>query len=114
MLKRTFITEFCWVMSCTGKENTCLPFDMGQEENICDIKVNYRSMGPGTTMEYIKKVSPAIPTLRHHQRHMKRQFKKVARGARHRIPDKEADVAKLMAHYIKSNLHVYTKGRKVA
>jgi hypothetical protein len=65
-------------------------------------------------MEYVKKVSPAIPTLRHHQRHMERQFKTVARGARHGIPDKEADVAKLTAHYIKSNLHVYTKGRKVA
>jgi hypothetical protein len=41
MSKRTFITEFCWVMSRTGKENTCLPFDMGQEENICDIKVSF-------------------------------------------------------------------------
>jgi hypothetical protein len=39
--KRTFITEFCWVMSRTGKENTFLPFDMGQEENICDIKVSF-------------------------------------------------------------------------
>jgi hypothetical protein len=36
---RTYITEFCWVMSQTGAENSWLPFDLGQEENICDIKV---------------------------------------------------------------------------
>ncbi|KAJ6623816.1 hypothetical protein B0H10DRAFT_1678621, partial [Mycena sp. CBHHK59/15] len=70
----------------TGGNNSWLPFDLGQEENICDIKasfVNYRSMGPGATMEYMGKVSPAIPALRKVQRHMEHQFKTTARGARH-------------------------------
>ncbi|KAJ6605011.1 hypothetical protein B0H10DRAFT_2167150 [Mycena sp. CBHHK59/15] len=31
---KTYITEFCWLMSSTGKENSWLPFDLGQEENI--------------------------------------------------------------------------------
>ncbi|KAJ7122658.1 hypothetical protein C8R43DRAFT_899695 [Mycena crocata] len=110
---KTFVTEFCWVMTRTGEESTWLPFDMGQEENICDIKVNYRSMGPGATMEYIRKISPAIPTLRKVQRHMEKQFKTVARGARHGIPDKEADVAKLTGQYMKSKLHVHVDGRQV-
>ncbi|KAJ7259072.1 hypothetical protein C8J57DRAFT_1073506, partial [Mycena rebaudengoi] len=110
---KTYITEFCWLLSRTGDENTWLPFDLGQKENICDIKVNYRSMGPGATMAYVKKVSPAIPTLRKVQRHMEKQFKTVARGTRHGIPDKEKDIAKLMAQYIKSKLHLYCKGRSV-
>ncbi|KAJ6479073.1 hypothetical protein C8R45DRAFT_1156601 [Mycena sanguinolenta] len=91
---KTFITEFCWVMSRTGEENTCLPFDLGQEENICDIKAT-------------------IPTLRKVQRHMEKQFKTVARGARHGSPDKEADVAMLTGHYIKSKLHSHCNGRSV-
>ncbi|KAJ7080894.1 hypothetical protein B0H15DRAFT_786779 [Mycena belliarum] len=110
---KTYITEFCWVLSRTGEEDTWFPFDLGQEENICDIKVNYRSMGPGATMDYIKKVSPAIPTLRKVQRHMEKQFKTVARGARHGTPDKEKDVARLTEQYMKSKLHTYTKGRSV-
>ncbi|KAJ7715201.1 hypothetical protein B0H16DRAFT_1435173 [Mycena metata] len=110
---KSYITEFCWVMSRTGAENTCLPFDLGQEENIADIKVNYRSMGPGATMDYINKISPAIPTLRKVQRHMEKQFKTVARGAHHGTPDKEADVAMLTEHYVKSKLHIHCNGREV-
>ncbi|KAJ7856004.1 hypothetical protein B0H13DRAFT_1641699 [Mycena leptocephala] len=108
-----YFSPFCWLMTRTGGESSWLPFDLGQEENICDIKVNYRSMGPGATMDYIKKVSPAIPTLRKVQRHMEKQLKTVARGARHGIPDKEADVATLTGIYMKSKLHTYCKGRSV-
>ncbi|KAJ7904125.1 hypothetical protein B0H13DRAFT_2233915 [Mycena leptocephala] len=98
---KTYITEFCWVMSRTGRENTYLPFDLGQEENIC------------ANMDYIKKISPAIPTLRKVQRYMEKQFKTVARGSRHGTPDKEADVAKLTGQYMKSKLHNYCKGRSI-
>jgi hypothetical protein len=34
-------------MSRTGAENTWLPFDLGQEENICDIKVSAFQMTRG-------------------------------------------------------------------
>jgi hypothetical protein len=64
-------------------------------------------------MDYIKKISPAIPTLRKVQRHMEKQFKTVARGSRHGTPDKEADVAKLTGQYMKSKLHNYCKGRSI-
>lgn len=70
-------------------------------------------MGPGATMDYVKKVSPAIPTLRQVQRHMENQFKTCTRGARHGIPDKEQDVATLAAQYTKSQLHTYKAGRRV-
>ncbi|KAJ6598564.1 hypothetical protein B0H10DRAFT_1959389 [Mycena sp. CBHHK59/15] len=70
-------------------------------------------MGPSATMEYVKKVSPAIPTLHKVQRHMEQQFKNVARGAQHGVPYKEEDVAKLTGQYMKSKLHTYCKGRSV-
>ncbi|KAJ6610270.1 hypothetical protein B0H10DRAFT_1811955, partial [Mycena sp. CBHHK59/15] len=79
----------CWLFTRTGGNNSWLPFDLGQEENICDIKasfltyylwVNYRSMGPSATMEYMGKVSPAIPALRKVQRHMEQMSTRMPAG----------------------------------
>ncbi|KAK7031814.1 hypothetical protein R3P38DRAFT_2522165 [Favolaschia claudopus] len=110
---RNYIKQFCWLMTRTGKPHNWLPYDLAQEENICDIKVNYRSQGPGATMEYMGKVSPAIPTLRKVQRHMEKQFRTNTRGARHGVPDKEKDVSKLTEHYLASKLHTYIPGREL-
>jgi hypothetical protein len=108
-----YIREWCWLMNQAGKEDSWFGFDLGQEENIADIKVNYHSMGPGAKMEYMHKVSPAIPTLRAVQRHIEKQFKTASRGARHGIPDKEKDVQMLMVQYVNSELHLYKAGRKI-
>ncbi|KAJ7466528.1 hypothetical protein FB451DRAFT_1485526 [Mycena latifolia] len=110
---RNYIKEFCWLLTRTGGVDSWLPFDLGQEENICDIKVNYRSQGPGATMEHMGKISPAIPALRKVQRHMEKEFKTTARGARHGVPDKEKDVAKLTAHYAASKIHTFVPGREL-
>jgi hypothetical protein len=69
-----------------------LRLTLDKKKNICDIKVNFHSMGPGVKMAYMHKISPAIPTLQAIQRHMEDQFKTVARGACHGVPDKEKDV----------------------
>lgn len=44
---------------------------------------------------------------------MEQQFKTVARGARHGVPDKEQDVVKLTAQYINSGLHTHKAGRTI-
>ncbi|KAJ6520978.1 hypothetical protein DFH09DRAFT_1331466 [Mycena vulgaris] len=80
---RNYITEFCWLMTRTGGVDTWLPFDLGQEQNIADVKVNYRASGPGATTEGMGKISPVILALRKVQRHMEQQFKTNTRGARH-------------------------------
>ena len=100
-------------MNRTGNADNYLPFDLGQEENIADIKVNYRSLGPGGTMEYITKISPAIPTLRKVQRHMEKQFKTNTCGAHHGSPDKEKDVTFLSTQYTKSQLYLDIPGRQI-
>ncbi|KAK7007149.1 hypothetical protein R3P38DRAFT_2793024 [Favolaschia claudopus] len=110
---RDYVKKFCWLMTRTGKSNSWLPYDLAQEENICDIKVNYRSQGPGATMEHMGKISPAIPSLRKIQRHMEKQFGTNARGARHGVPDKEKDVALLTQHYMASKLHTFIPGREL-
>ncbi|KIL54589.1 hypothetical protein M378DRAFT_18744 [Amanita muscaria Koide BX008] len=104
------IRQWCWVMTRTGEPKSFLPYDLAQEQNIADIKVHYRSMGPGASMDYLKKISPAIPTLRCVQRHMEHEFGTYKRGSRHSAPEKEADVAMLTTQYIASALHVYTPG----
>lgn len=108
-----YIREWCWLMNQAGKADSFLPFDLGQEENICDIKVDFHSMGPGAKMAYMYKVSPAIPTLRAVQRHIEKQFKTVSRGGRHGVPDKEKDVQTLVGQYVDSDLHIYKPGRKI-
>lgn len=70
-------------------------------------------MGPGSTMEYLTKISPAIPCLRVVQQHMEKQFKTVTRGTQHGKPDKEADIAKLTEEYIQSELYLHKPGRKI-
>ena len=101
-------------MNRTGNPNNYLPFDLGQEENIADIKVNYHSLGPGGTMEYITKISPAIPTLQKVQRHMEKQFNTNTRGADHGTPDKEKDVTLLSTQYTKSQLYLEIPGRQTS
>ncbi|KAF8235590.1 hypothetical protein L208DRAFT_1457964 [Tricholoma matsutake] len=108
-----YICEWCWVMNQAGKDNSWLAFDLGQEENIADIKVNYHSMGPGVKMAYMHKISPAIPTLRAVQRHVEKQFKTVSRGAQHGAPDKERDVRTIATQYTDSELHLQIAGRKI-
>ena len=107
------IRKWCWVMTRTGQPYSFLPYDLAQEHNIADIKVHYRSMGPGATMDYLKKISPAIPTLRRVQRHMESEFGTNKRGAYHSAPEKEKDIALLSGQYVQSALHKYNAGRKL-
>jgi hypothetical protein len=44
---------------------------------------------------------------------MERQFKTNTCGAKHGVPDKEDNVAKLIEQYIKSKLHTHVDGRKL-
>jgi hypothetical protein len=44
---------------------------------------------------------------------MEHQFNTVTRGAKHGVPDKEADVEKLTVQYTKSELHVHKPGRRI-
>lgn len=88
-----------------------MAFDLGQEHNVRDIKVNYRSSGPGATIQYTGKISPGIPTFNRVCRNIESQVGSVSRGARHGSPDKTADVRELLSHYTANSLHVYDPGR---
>ena len=71
-------------------------------------------LGPFATWEYLKKISPAIPTLRKIKDHFEESFNHFRRGKSHTDPGKDADVAKLREYYCKSKAHVYVPGRKLA
>ncbi|KAF9492602.1 hypothetical protein BDN71DRAFT_1483751 [Pleurotus eryngii] len=61
---RNYIKQNYWLVTWMGKPNSWMLFDLAQEENITDIKiVNYQALGPGGSMPYLMKVSPAIPAL---------------------------------------------------
>ncbi|KAN0081481.1 hypothetical protein V8E55_009105 [Tylopilus felleus] len=110
---KNYVHKYCWLMNRSGKPSGWTPIDQGQEQNIGDIKVTYHSFWPGATWNYLHKVSPAIPTLHSLQCYMESEFKTVTCGAHHGIPSREVDITKLTEQYIKSNIHVYTTGRKL-
>ncbi|KAJ3757148.1 hypothetical protein EV360DRAFT_46664 [Lentinula raphanica] len=105
------IRKWCWVFTRNGKANSFLPFDLAQEHNVRDIKVTYRSFGPGATIEYVGRISPGIPTFERVNRHVENEFGTVSRGAKHGVPNKEEDVKLLLEHYVADELHVYKQGR---
>jgi hypothetical protein len=86
--------------------------DKAQEMNIKDIKVTYRSEGPNIQWEYMKKLHPAIHTIRAIAMHIEKEFGTLTRGKKHTVPKKELDVAKLQQVYKESGYHKFKMGRK--
>ncbi|KAH9916714.1 uncharacterized protein BXZ73DRAFT_53621 [Epithele typhae] len=110
---KNYMIRHCWLINRTGKRDGFLPVDLGQEQNIRDIKVTWRSFGPGANFDYIQKVSPAIPLLRAVRDSVRDQFSTIlGRGTRHGTPSKDADVKKVLDMYLRSNMHKYQAERK--
>ncbi|VDC03194.1 unnamed protein product [Peniophora sp. CBMAI 1063] len=112
---KDFIRRYCWVMNREGKRDTHLPIDQGQEQNIGDIKVTYRSCGPSATIEQIGNLSPAIPVFRAVRDHMKWQHKLIlSRGSKHTDPNKDDDVAEFRDLAVEGEWFKYTPGRTIS
>ncbi|KAI0363576.1 hypothetical protein BV20DRAFT_1057947 [Pilatotrama ljubarskyi] len=111
---RSYVRRHCWLVNLTGKRDGFQAVDLAQEHNIKDIKVTWRSFGPGATLAYIQKVSPAIPVLRAIKANIASQFPALlARGARHGSPSKEADVQRLIDMFLASQVHVPEEARVI-
>ncbi|TFK58743.1 hypothetical protein BDN72DRAFT_781667 [Pluteus cervinus] len=111
---KDLIREQCWLVNFTGKPTDFLPIDMAQEHNIKDIKVTHRSEGPNVDWDYLKKLHPAIHTIRAVTTHVNTEFKTLARGKKHTIPRREFDIQTLQNSYQASNIYTYTPKRKPA
>ncbi|KAF8673067.1 hypothetical protein AX14_005425 [Amanita brunnescens Koide BX004] len=105
------VRNYCWVVNREGLRNSFVAVDQAQEQNIKDIKVTYRSFGPGASWNYLQTVSPAIPTLRAVQRHFERQFGTLTRGTKHGQVSKDEDVKILTEHYQTVRLYSDHPGR---
>ncbi|KAL1945287.1 hypothetical protein VTO73DRAFT_2138 [Trametes versicolor] len=101
---RSYIRKYCWLVNLTGKRDGFQAVDLAQEHNIKDIKVTWRSFGPGATFAYIQKISPAIPVLRAIKKNVATQFPGLlARGARHGSPSKDKDVERVISMFRESH-----------
>ncbi|KAK7023628.1 hypothetical protein VNI00_016590 [Paramarasmius palmivorus] len=99
----------CWLMTISGRPNSFVPFDQKQEHNNRDIKDTYRSEGPNIDWKFLKKLHPAVPTIRAVTEHIEDQFETYTRGKRHTAPKKEKDVQRLVNSY--KELHKLHEGR---
>ncbi|PPR00408.1 hypothetical protein CVT26_009693 [Gymnopilus dilepis] len=107
-----FVRHHGWLVNLTGKPGSFFPIDKAQEQNIKDIKVTYRSEGPNIKWEYLRKLHPAIHTIREVAGHIEQEFGTLTRGKKHTIPSKELDVMKLQQNYQESGYHRFEPGRK--
>jgi len=64
----------------SGQENEEDSIDKAQEHNIKDIKVTYHSEGPNIHWDYMKKLHPAIHTIRAVAKHIEKEFGTYKRG----------------------------------
>ncbi|KAJ2921420.1 hypothetical protein H1R20_g15669, partial [Candolleomyces eurysporus] len=80
--------------------------------NIKDIKVTYRSEGPNIKWSYLKKLHPAIPTIRTVIDFIEHQFGTLVRGKKHSVPSTEKDIIKLQQSYVNSKIHEMRPGRQ--
>lgn len=109
---REYVMKHCWLVNREGRRDSFVAVDQAQEQNIKDIKVTYRSFGPGATWSYLQTVSPAIPTLRAVQRHFESEFGTLTRGKRHGEVRKDLDVEILTDQYVQSGIYSDQSGRK--
>ena len=70
-------------------------------------------MGPTTTWEYVRKISPAIPTLRKLVDHMKGTVNSYRRYKKHTVTSTGDDITKLMIMFRESALHCHVDKREV-
>ncbi|KAI0635511.1 hypothetical protein C8Q77DRAFT_1052916 [Trametes polyzona] len=109
---RCYIQRYCWLVNFSGKRDGFVAVDMAQEHNIKDIKVTWRSFGPGATFPYIQKVSPAIPVLRAVKANIASQFSTIkGRGTHHGTPAKVEDVDRMIAMFQEFHAHSVEEGR---
>ena len=109
---REYVMRHCWLVNREGRRDSFVAVDQAQEQNIKDIKVTYRSFGPGATWSYLQTVSPAIPTLRAVQRHFESEFGTLTRGSKHGEVRKDIDVKILTDQYVQSRIYSDQSGRK--
>ncbi|KAI0286329.1 hypothetical protein BC826DRAFT_1093531 [Russula brevipes] len=109
---RNFIRNHCWLVNSAGQRDSFVAVDQAQEHNVKDIKVTYRSIGPGATLDYLSKLSPGIPVFRAIREHMKWQHQSIlVRGTRHNDVDKSKDVEKYMRIIVSEGWFEEKKGR---
>ncbi|TDL30201.1 hypothetical protein BD410DRAFT_709862 [Rickenella mellea] len=109
---KNFIKRHCWLANSTGRRDGFCPIDMAQEHNVRDIKYTFSSLGPLATWDYLKKISPAIPTFRAVKDHIEFELRALGRGKRHTSPAKEDDIDKLSKIFTHAQLHRTVFSRK--
>lgn len=62
----------------------------------------------------MKKLHPAIPTIRGLTTSMEYQFRTLTRGKKHTVPQKERDVKLLTEKYVAAHLNKHVHGRNAA
>ena len=107
------VLQHGWLINFQGRGDTFLPVDMAQEHNIRDIKDTYRPEGPNSSWDYLKKISPAILSIKAIGAHVERETGVLSQGRKHKDPDAMEDIKLLENAYESSAIHVENATREL-
>ncbi|KAJ7729257.1 hypothetical protein DFH07DRAFT_782000 [Mycena maculata] len=106
---RDYIKEFCWLFTRTGGVDSWLPFDLGQEENICQLPLDGTRRNNGVHGQGFSGDTGSAEGPVTYGKAVPNEYMRGSPWS----PDKEKDVVKLAIHYASSQLHTFEVGRKL-
>lgn len=93
---RKVVQDNCWLANTTGRWDGFFPLDQLQEHSNLWIKVIYSASGPNASWDYLKRITPLIPTLRAVADHIEDMYGTTTSGKRHHQVDHQKDIEVLL------------------
>ncbi|EJD39893.1 hypothetical protein AURDEDRAFT_127997 [Auricularia subglabra TFB-10046 SS5] len=107
------LVRHCWLVNTVGHEDSFLPVDEMQEHFNREQREWHARAGANFSLNYLKKISPAIPTLAATIKHMAENFDLPYRSQQHTAPNAEKDIRAMAARFHQRTVSEYTPGRQV-
>lgn len=98
-------------MTNTGKPDSFLPIDLNMEHYIRDIKRLDTAVGAADSWAFLRKITPAIPSLAKLADHVETLLQNT-RGSKHVVSDAESDIRKLCNAYLEAEIFQIQPGRE--
>lgn len=109
---RKVVQDNCWLANTTGRWDGFFPLDQLQEHSNLWIKVIYSASGPNASWDYLKRITPLIPTLRAVADHIEDMYGTTTSGKHHHQVDHQKDIEVLLPLIRDDDLHsIHKDGR---
>ncbi|KZV79201.1 hypothetical protein EXIGLDRAFT_632426 [Exidia glandulosa HHB12029] len=103
----------CWLVNTQGHPDSFFPVDELQEHINREQREWHTRAGSNFSIDYLKKVTPAIPALAATIKHMAQHFDMLYRSHVHKSPESQADIRLMAKRFRKRKTSEYVAGRTI-